>query len=507
MRGLYERFRNEITRGLQPDYYDRDELLDIYDYAQDEADVMTQMYVFLVAARLYPDADSFLGERIGFFVSYLDSRAGMDLLQRKGRPDTPLWDVLALGVKHYPDGDPAADLDVFFKKHQRIDSESVIKLVDLLREMERPDLLLLHFEELKKKAEDPQGLLFEGAESFRNAGEPYLDTARELAEELTEKEPFNIDNWVLLSKIQFQRQDAEEAISAADYAAALDPGFRAPKIMRALGMVMTGNNRTAAIEELRALVHEQPDDAVAFRGLVEALKQEGRGEEAVDEYLGLWRSDASNLPTVLPQILSIGMTEQQSEIVSELLTASFGDDENRYADMSRGLMHQGLDAGALFVLECFDRKYGAFSAAEMMIGLYYRMRRYGDLLRFFKDCCYRNRAIFDDDKPVVNTFEGLGNADDGANQSPETRKHTEPLQLSTTAFLFFASSALLTGDYPTARMVAEMVLATPDSHYENLDIYERITLKGIIRIMQDIKGYAEDPSTIPSTPGFDPVEN
>ena len=145
--------------------------------------------------------------------------------------------------------------------------------------MERPDLLLLHFEELKKKAEDPQGLLFEGAESFRNAGEPYLDTARELAEELTEKEPFNIDNWVLLSKIQFQRQDAEEAISAADYAAALDPGFRAPKIMRALGMVMTGNNRTAAIEELRALVHEQPDDAVAFRGLVEALKQEGRGEE------------------------------------------------------------------------------------------------------------------------------------------------------------------------------------------------------------------------------------
>ena len=121
MRGLYERFRNEITQGIQPDYYDRDELLDIYDYAQDEADVMVQMYVFLVASRLYPDADSFLGERIGFFVSYLDSRAGMDLLQRKGRPDTPLWDVLALGVKHYPQGDPASDLEAFFKKHKRID--------------------------------------------------------------------------------------------------------------------------------------------------------------------------------------------------------------------------------------------------------------------------------------------------------------------------------------------------------------------------------------------------
>lgn len=506
MRGLYERFRNEITQGVQPDYYDRDELLDIYDYAQDEADVMTQMYVFLVASRLYPDVDSFLGERIGFFVSYLDSRAGLDLLQRKGRPDTPLWDVLALGVKHYPDGDPAADLDILFSKHQHIDSESVIKLVDLLRDMERPDLLLLHLEELRKKAEDPQGLIFEAAESFRNSGEQYLDTARGLAEELTEKEPFNIDNWILLSKIQFQRQEPEEAISAADYAAALDPDFRAPKIMRALGMVMTGKDRAAAIEELRNLIHEQPDDAVAFRGLVEALKQEGRNEEAVDEYLRLWRTDASNLATALPQILALGMTPQQSEIVTELLTASFGDDENRYIEMARGLIHQGLDSGALFVLECYDRKYGLFAGAEMMIGLYYRLHRHADLIRFFKDCCYRNRAIFDDNKPLSSTLEGMGKPA-GEESSVTIRKSAEPLQLSTTAFLFFASSALLTKDYGTALMVADMVLATPDSHYENLDLYERITLKGIIRIMQDIKTYAENPSTIPDNPDFDPIES
>ncbi len=506
MKGLYERFRNEITQGLQPDYYDRDELLDIYDYAQDEADVMTQMYVFLVAARLYPDADSFLGERIGFFVSYLDSRAGMDLLQRKGRPDTPLWDVLALGVKHYPDGDPAADLDTFFKKHQRIDSESVIKLVDLLREMERPDLLLLHFEDLRRKVEDPQGLLFEAAESFRNAGEPYLDKARGLAEELTEKEPFNIDNWVLLSKIQFQRQDAEEAISAADYAAALDPDFRAPKIMHALGMVMTGKDRSEAIEKLRDLIHEQPDDAVAFRGLVEALKQEGRNEEAVEEYLRLWRTDASNLATVLPQILAIGMSPKQTEIVAELLADSFGDDENRYVEMARGIIHQGLDSGALFVLECYDRKYGLFYGAEMVIGLYYRLRRYADLIRFFKECCYRNRAIFDDNKALSTTLEGLG-ATDNVPPAQTLVKPAEPLQLSTTAFLFFASSALLTRDFETARMVADMVLATPDSHYENLDLYERITLKGIISIMHEIKNYADNPSTIPDNPDFDPIEN
>lgn len=499
MRGLYERFRNEITQGIQPDYYDRDELLDIYDYAQDEADVMVQMYVFLVASRLYPDADSFLGERIGFFVSYLDSRAGMDLLQRKGRPDTPLWDVLALGVKHYPQGDPASDLEAFFKKHKRIDSESVIKLVDLLREMERPDLLHAHLADLRKAVEDPQGLLFEAAESLRNAGEPYLDTARDLAEELTEKEPFNIDNWVLLSKIQFQRQDAEEAVSAADYAAALDPSFRPPKIMKALGMVVTGENRPQAIETLSNLMHEQPDDAVAMRGLIEALRQEGRKEEAVDECLRLLSADATSMPSILPQILSMGMTDRQADIVAGLIYDSFGDDEARYIEIARGLMQQGLGSGAAFVLERFDLRFGIFIGAEFMVELYYRLRRYEDLIAFFKKCCDRNSRMSAEGGQAADSSGTCG--ENGAAGITSRM----PLHLSSASILFFASASLLAGDYATASLVSEMAIATAYSNFDELDIYDRISYKGMLNIMRDIKRYAANPSTIPSTPGFDPI--
>ena len=65
MRQLYIRFRQGIVDNDNSEFYDEDELLDIYDYAQDEGDEMVQLYVFLAGARLYPDSD-FLDERKAF---------------------------------------------------------------------------------------------------------------------------------------------------------------------------------------------------------------------------------------------------------------------------------------------------------------------------------------------------------------------------------------------------------------------------------------------------------
>lgn len=66
MRELYERFLNGVRDNNNSEFYEEDELLDIYDYAQDEGDEMVQLYVLLAGARLYPDSD-FLDERKAFF--------------------------------------------------------------------------------------------------------------------------------------------------------------------------------------------------------------------------------------------------------------------------------------------------------------------------------------------------------------------------------------------------------------------------------------------------------
>ena len=67
MRELYERFRHGVMNNDNSEFYDENELLDIYDFAQDEGDDMVQLYVLLTGARLYPDSD-FLDERKAFFL-------------------------------------------------------------------------------------------------------------------------------------------------------------------------------------------------------------------------------------------------------------------------------------------------------------------------------------------------------------------------------------------------------------------------------------------------------
>ena len=87
MRQLYIRFRQGIVDNDNSEFYDEDELLDIYDYAQDEGDEMVQLYVFLAGARLYPDSD-FLDERKAFFLSGINDQSAQAMLERRGRPDS-----------------------------------------------------------------------------------------------------------------------------------------------------------------------------------------------------------------------------------------------------------------------------------------------------------------------------------------------------------------------------------------------------------------------------------
>ena len=85
MHSLYLRFRAEVESGAVIEYYELNELLDIYDYAQDEGDVMVQMFVFLTASRLYPRNHDF-DERMGFFLSYISAggRGYADAYRQRG---------------------------------------------------------------------------------------------------------------------------------------------------------------------------------------------------------------------------------------------------------------------------------------------------------------------------------------------------------------------------------------------------------------------------------------
>lgn len=315
MRELYLKFRKEIESGASEEYYELNELLDIYDYAQDEGDILVQMYVFMTASRLHPRAHDF-DERIGFFLSYIAPEAAMDLLDRKGREDTALWDVLAIGLKCYPSGDPREMIEKLLAKYSRLDTETTLKLIDMLREFNRPDLLSEFYPEISKRAEDPRGLAFEVAEALKESDQ-YLEHARKIAEELTAMEPFNVEAWLLSARLEFSLEHPDEALAAVDYALAIDPDNRNAKITRSVIMVAMDSKREEAISVMREILQTEPDNPFALEALAEAYKREGRGKQAAehyvqiiknkvfistDPYVGLVESDPDNIERNLREV-------------------------------------------------------------------------------------------------------------------------------------------------------------------------------------------------------------
>lgn len=429
-RDLYQRFRQEVMDGGPVGYYEKDELLDIYDYAQDEGDVTVQFFVLQTAARLYPE-DKTLEERAGFFVSYISSDAGADMLKRKGRGDSPLWDVLDIGLRNYPDGDPEKDLEALLERRTSLDTESVIKLVDLLRDMDRPDLLEKHSAALRERAEDPKALLYEVAETLRNY-EAHIPAARQAAEELTRDEPFNQENWVLLGRIELGMGKRAEAISAAEYALAIEPDYADALLLRAGSQIPDEATRPEAETYLESVINslkegESPNPAV-LRALGEGYVLDGHKAKAADLYLRFYR--VNPLDTSLAhEILALEADQGRGDQAIEIFAGQTGEDEGGWLGLAESLGREGHATQAERVLDGFVSRYGQEAMAtsiELYVCLLYEAGSFDKLIRFF----------------VV--------------ESALTDKGVK--RVGGDLLLFFASALLRTGRYKEAAEMASTIL-------------------------------------------------
>lgn len=356
MRSLYERFRKEVESGATIDYYEINELLDIYDYAQDEGDAMVQMFVFLTAARLYPDNRDF-DERMAFFLSYVSQDAANDMVLRGGRRESALWEVLRMGVKCYPAQDPAPYLDEIFAKYDSLDCESVLKIIDLLRDMDRRDLLAKYYPAMSKRAEDPKGLAFEVAESLKER-EELQEQARKVAEELTTLEPFNIEAWLLLARIEFGLEHPDEALAAVDYALAIDPDHFNARLTRGVIMVVMPDRRDESISVLKGILESEPLNGFALEGLAEAYVRNKQFKEACDVYADIIRNDIPSASNTDPlQVIA----ELNPDNLEEYLQLALDKGKNNGGDwraMAMALLDKDKYAEAGRVLDYYYRHEG-----------------------------------------------------------------------------------------------------------------------------------------------------
>lgn len=470
MKELYDRFRREVLEEKTVDYYEEDELLDIYDYAQDEGDVMVQFYVFLTARRLHPDSTLF-DERAGFFLSYISNEAGADMLARRDRQESPLWDVLALSIAHYPDGHPDDDMRSLLAKHDKFDCESVLKLMDLLRDLTRPDLVAEAYMALRDKAEDTRSLLFEAATILKDYPE-HSSLARQLAEELTQTEPFNIDCWLLLAKTEFANSHPEEAISAADYALAIDPENLEGALVRAVVLSAGESTRAQAEEELRAFLKRVPDNPIATKALADCYRGRHKDSAAIETYASFMSKGEDGNPEAILEIMRLNPADATPYL--DIYNSIVGDNIEQWQKAALTLYNEKAYAQGAVFLDYFTEKYGFTILSELHLRLLYLARRYGDYV-----------ARFDQ----LNVYR--------------SENQPSPIEISVMGYLLLCSSLLRLHRFGDLDQLSSVILSNPP---EIPDMEDIMKFKGIQLTLQQMRILAQHEAyALIDDPDFDPV--
>lgn len=468
MRDLYERFRKGVCENNNSEFYDEDELLDIYDFAQDEADEMVQLYVLLTGARLFPDSD-FLDERKAFFLSSVSDEAARDMMGRKGRKDSALWGVLKLSLDTYPDGNPEEGLADLLSTDHTFSCEAVIRLIDTLHDLNRDDLIAENLHIIKEKAENPTLLYYEAAEAlYRN--DKYAQKALELADELTQLEPFNPENWVLLAKIEFALQHASECVSAAEYAMALDPANPRARLVKGFGQVLDDGSLQNGIDELKSLLKDDPDNALAVKALAEAYSRNGKKKAALEVYSAFMTRNGGDAYVIM-DILKLHPEDAFPYL--ETFAATSGDQERKWLEIAAQLANDNEVAEAARMLTFYNDRFKLREGMEYFLQLLYRLRLYKQYVQIFSQCC-------------TEAAEPGGTA----------------YGFSANAYLLLASSYLMAGLYGEAITLTTHILSDPPVAN---DYDEHLKWKGMQLTLTFIRNLAKDPSLIPSMSDFDPV--
>lgn len=381
MRELYERFLNDVMNNNNSEFYEEDELLDIYDYAQDEGDDMVQLYVLLAGARLYPDSQ-FLDERKACMLSAINEESARRMFDRKGRRDSALWRVLDLALRNYPDGNPEEDLAELLGCGMRFSCEAIIRLLDTLHDLERDDLIAANVETLAEQTDFVGPLYYEAAEILIT-NEEFLAKARDLAEELTTTEPFAPQHWVLLARAEFRMEHLAEAVSAADYALAIEPANTQAQLIKGMVLSAVDATRAEGISLLSGVLKVEPDNAIAVRALAEAYKSDHKYMAAMEVYRSYMPMDNGAMFVLLD---ALKLHPDDPEPLFEIFDRQNGASERKWLDMTAQLFNEQEIGAAADMLEYYHEKHTLREGMEYFLRLLYSQHRYERLLEVFEWC-------------------------------------------------------------------------------------------------------------------------
>ncbi len=279
IKGLYIQFHDESKNGNpSAESYSVEELLDIFDYASDMGDNYTQLMVLLKSQVEYPDNPELQGRR-AIFLTF--STGGTILTQDfsdRNDDKSALWRIMRM-YNGRPDSDTVRrELDEILHSPEQLDDETVIRLVDLLFDLDMLDWLIDNLDVLKTKVQYLETLLHEAAQEC--ISHERTEHAIVLLSELTDIEPFDPLYWRMLASQYVVVDSFKDALKAVDYALAIDGKDIATQMLKAQIVFDLYSDHGDAVNIMERLYRKNPQESgVAFL-LAQMLTLVGRTDES-----------------------------------------------------------------------------------------------------------------------------------------------------------------------------------------------------------------------------------
>lgn len=236
---LYRDFKNRLGREERDLYYDKDDLLDIYTYADDESDTYVMLEVVNLARRLFPDDEDFKLRRaivldsLGMYEEAYESIAGI-------KSSTPYARLVK--ARLMPSVGPRKRLELvsgIVDDAESLDEDDIIQISEIARMADCPSWLADNIERVKAKAEYMPTLFYELAMNSIEEGD--YEVAMKMVEELVDAEPMKAEFWEMYAEVAYNLNDYDRAESGADYALAIDEDSKRASIIKGFVMILNGN--------------------------------------------------------------------------------------------------------------------------------------------------------------------------------------------------------------------------------------------------------------------------
>lgn len=255
---LHERFREELRKPLKERYFSEDDLINVFDTAGDYNDDYFRYEALLMGARLYPESIPLLERRA---IHYLDNDSEMFVRFMEDYADvsSPMMSLLRLNLlAGHPYDGIVENVETFLSSFSFKEDEEVIQFVQTLHSLGLDRWLVENLERLKTLVPYLPSLLYEYG-FLADESDALAEVAVSVLEQLTELEPYTADYWTLLAVAYSRDGRADDAVSAIEYALAIDPdNAHALKAKMHLSNIIS--DPKAFAETVRHLQSVVPDD-------------------------------------------------------------------------------------------------------------------------------------------------------------------------------------------------------------------------------------------------------